>query len=143
MRLDVYSDVICPWCYVGRAHMRAALGMLEADGQTFEVSWRPFQLNPEMPAAGVARDEYRRAKFGSLERSRELDAQVAAAAAAAELEIRHDRMTCTPNTLDAHRLIAWAEEHGRQDALVGRLFEAYFAEGRDIGDGATLARFAR
>ena len=138
-QLDVYSDVICPWCYIGKQHMQNALRLLEPQGLRFAVEWRPFQLNPEMPPAGVPRDEYRRAKFGSLERSRELDQQVAAAAEAAGITIRHDRMQRTPNTLDAHRLIRWAGERGRQDPLVDRLFEAYFVEGRDIGDRAVLA----
>ncbi|MDT7952186.1 MAG: DsbA family oxidoreductase [Acetobacteraceae bacterium] len=141
-RLDVYSDVICPWCYIGKRHMEVALAEVGAQGHSFEVSWRPFQLNPDMPAGGVARDEYRRAKFGSLERSRELDAQVASAASAAGLEIRHDRMARTPNTLAAHRLIQFAGEQGRQDSLVDRLFEAYFVEGRDIGERETLIALA-
>ena len=141
-QLDVYSDVICPWCYVGKAHMQAALRLLQADGLRFDVAWRPFQLNPDMPPEGVARDDYRRAKFGSLERSRALDAQVAAAARAAGLEIRHDRMQRTPNTLDAHRLIRWAETEGGQNALVDRLFAAYFTEGQDVGDKTVLATLA-
>lgn len=141
-RLEVYSDVICPWCYIGKRHMQSALRALEADGLRFEVSWRPFQLNPDMPAEGLPRDEYRRAKFGSLERSRQLDAKVAAAARAAGLEIRHDRMQRTPNTLGAHRLIRWAEAQNRQEQLVERLFAAYFVEGLDIGDGETLAELA-
>jgi len=118
-RLDVYSDVICPWCYIGKQHMQTALRALEADELRFEVGWRPFQLNPDMPPQGMKRDEYRRAKFGSLERSRQLDGQVAEAARAAGLEIHHDRMQRTPNTLDAHRLRRDAlDAHGlRRDAL--------------------------
>ena len=141
-RLDVYSDVICPWCYVGKQNMQQALRTLQNDGLRFDVSWRSFQLNPDMPPEGVPRNEYRQAKFGSLERSRALDAQVAEAARAAGLEIRHDRMTRTPNTLDAHRLIRWAETNGGQDALVDRLFAAYFVEGRDIGAQDALAELA-
>ena len=95
-QLDVYSDVICPWCYIGKQHMQAALRQLETEGLRFQVGWRPFQLNPDMPRGGAARDEYRRAKFGSVERSRELDAQVAEAARAAGIEIRHDLMTPHP-----------------------------------------------
>ena len=141
-RLDVYSDVICPWCYIGKQHMQMALRALEAEGLRFDVGWRPFQLNPDMPAGGVPRDEYRRAKFGSLERSRQLDAQVAEAARAAGLEIRHDRMQRTPNTLDAHRLICWAATQGGQDQLVDGLFAAYFVEGKDVGDRDTLVELA-
>jgi len=137
-RLDVYSDVICPWCFIGKQHMQRALRMLGDEGLAFAVAWRPFQLNPDMPPSGVARDEYRRAKFGSLERSRELDAQVAGAARVAGIEIRHDLMRRTPNTVDAHRLIRLAGAHGRQDAVVDRLFQDYFVEGRDIGDRAVL-----
>lgn len=141
-RLDVYSDVICPWCYIGKRHMQVALAELAAEGRTYDVSWRPFQLNPDMPAGGVERDDYRRAKFGSLERSRELDAQVASAAKAAGLSIRHDLMRRTPNTLAAHRLIQFAAEQGGQNGLVDALFAAYFVEGRDIGERETLIDLA-
>lgn len=141
-RLDVYSDVICPWCYIGKRHMQVALGRLAVDGHAFEISWRPFQLNPDMPADGIRRDEYRQAKFGSLERSRELDEQVGSAAAAAGLQIRFDLMQRTPNTLDAHRLIQVAAERRRQDEIVDSLFAAYFVEGRDIGDRPTLVDIA-
>lgn len=141
-RLDVYSDVICPWCYIGKRHMQVALAQLAADGHAFAISWRPFQLNPDMPLEGVRRDEYRQAKFGSLERSRELDAQVGSAAAAAGLQIRFDLMQRTPNTLAAHRLIQFAAERRRQDEIVDSLFAAYFVHGRDIGDRATLVDMA-
>jgi predicted DsbA family dithiol-disulfide isomerase len=108
------------------------------------VRWRPFQLNPDMPREGVERAAYRAAKFGSLERSRELDAQVAAAGAAAGLEFRFDRQRRTPNTVEAHRLVRRAGEAGSaaQDAVVEALFRAYFQDGRDIGDAAVLAAVA-
>lgn len=122
--------------------MRVALDILAGQGMQFSVSWRPFQLNPDMPAAGRPRPEYRRAKFGSLERARQLDAQVAAAAQAAGLRINHDRIGRTPNTLAAHRLIQRAEPGRQQDTLVGRLFEDYFVDGRDIGDDSVLANAA-
>jgi len=141
-RLDVYSDVICPWCFIGKQHMQRALRTLGDEGLTFAVTWRPYQLNPDMPAGGVVRDDYQRAKFGSLERSRELDAQVVSAARAAGIEIRHDRMRRTPNTVDAHRLIRLADATGQQDAVVDRLFQDYFVDGRDIGDRAVLLEAA-
>jgi len=141
-RLDVYSDVICPWCFIGKQHMQRALRTLGDEGLTFAVTWRPYQLNPDMPAGGAVRDDYRRAKFGSLERSRELDAQVVSAARAAGIEIRHDRMRRTPNTVDAHRLIRLADATGQQDAVVDRLFQDYFVDGRDIGDRAVLLEAA-
>ena len=144
-RVDVVSDAICPWCWIGKRHLEGALGRLAAEGERFEVHWRPFQLNPEMPRGGLERAAYRAAKFGSPERSRELDAQVAAAGAAAGLEFRFDRQGRTPNTVDAHRLIRHAGETGGaapQDAVVEGLFRAYFQEGRDIGNPEVLAEVA-
>ena len=143
-RIDVVSDAICPWCWIGKRNLEGALAMLAEVGERFEVHWRPFQLNPDMPREGVERDAYRAAKFGSLERSRELDAQVAAAGAAAGLEFRHDRMRRTPNTLDAHRLIRQAGAQGAavQNAVVEALFRTYFQQGRDVGDRAVLAAIA-
>ncbi len=144
-RVDIVSDAICPWCWIGKRHLEGALARLAEEGERFEVRWRPFQLNPDMPSEGVERAAYRAAKFGSAERSRELDAQVAAAGAAAGLEFRFDRLRRTPNTVDAHRLIRRAGETGgpaRQDAVVEALFRAYFQDGRDIGDAAVLAAVA-
>ena len=139
MRLDVLSDPICPWCYIGWQHMQTALTELAGQGLYLTVSWRPFQLNPDMPVGGMPRDDYRRAKFGSLDRSRELDTQVAVAAQAAGLTINFAAMRRTPNTLAAHRLIRFARQAGCQDEVVGRLFQDYFMSGRDIGDPAVLA----
>ncbi len=139
MRLDVLSDPVCPWCWIGRQHMQAALAELARDGLRFAVAWRPFRLNPDMPRDGLPRDDYRRAKFGSMERSRELDAEVAAAARGAGLVINLDRIGRMPSTLDAHRLIRLAGAGERQDAVVARLFQDFFVNGRDIGDGAVLA----
>jgi len=141
-RIDVVSDAICPWCFVGKRNLEGALVQLADEGERFEVLWRPFQLNPEMPREGVERAAYRAAKFGSLERSREADARVASAGEAAGLAFRHDLMQRTPNTVDAHRLIRMAGEAGLQDAVVERLFEGYFQQGVDIGDRAELARLA-
>jgi predicted DsbA family dithiol-disulfide isomerase len=139
-RLDVISDAICPWCYIGKRQMERALG--QVSGLAFRVSWRPFQLNPDMPREGVDRATYRLAKFGSAEHGAALDARISEAGQAVGIEFRFDRMTRTPNTVDAHRVIRLAGEMGVQDAVVERLFHAYFAEGRDIGDAATLAELA-
>lgn len=141
--IDVISDAICPWCWIGRAHMQAALAELAAEGLQFRLRWRPFQLNPDMPEQGVERATYRAQKFGSLERSREMDAQVAEAGRAAGVAFRFDRMLRTPNTLAAHRTIrmageAEANDPGLQDRFVGALFTAYFHDGADIGDAAAL-----
>lgn len=133
-RIDVISDVICPWCWIGKRQMERALAMLDQD---FTIHWRPYQLNPDMPAEGVERASYRAAKFGSVERGAELDANVAAAGRAVGLEFRHDRMLRTPNTVAAHRLLRWAGE--RQNDMAEALFQAYFQDGHDIGDHMRLA----
>jgi predicted DsbA family dithiol-disulfide isomerase len=136
--IDVVSDAICPWCWIGKAHLDAALTALAREGLEFRVRWKPFQLNPDMPEAGVERATYRAAKFGSVERGRELDAQVAAAGRAAGVDFRHELMLRTPNTVAAHRVIRAAEQADVQDAVADALFRAYFHEGRDIGDAAVL-----
>ncbi|SDC82517.1 DsbA family oxidoreductase [Belnapia rosea] len=143
-RIDVVSDVICPWCWIGKRNLEGALEMLAAEGQRFEVHWRAFQLNPDMPAEGVERASYRAAKFGSEARGRELDAQVAEAGRAAGLEFRHDLMRRTPNTVEAHRLIHWAGERSLllQSAVQEAIFRAYFQQGRDTGQQAVLAELA-
>lgn len=138
-RLEIVSDAICPWCWIGKTHLDGALAILAEEGLTFEIGWLPFQLNPDMPAEGVDRRTYRAQKFGSLERSRELDAQVAEAGRAVGLTFRHDLMARTPNTVEAHRLVRLAGPSGVQHAVVERLFRAYFQEGRDVGDVAVLA----
>ncbi|MGG5888235.1 DsbA family oxidoreductase [Falsiroseomonas sp. HC035] len=140
--LDIVSDAICPWCWIGKRNMEAALAELAADGLHFAIRWRPFQLNPEMPEEGVERATYRAQKFGSETRGRELDANVAEAGRAAGLEFRHDRMLRTPNTVRAHRVIRMAEAAGVQDAVVEALFRGYFQEGQDIGDILVLATLA-
>lgn len=139
-RLEIVSDAICPWCWIGKTHLDRALAILAEEDMTFEIGWLPYQLNPDMPAEGVERAAYRARKFGSVERGAELDAQVAEAGHTAGLTFRHDLMTRTPNTVEAHRLIRLAGSSGLQHALVGRLFQAYFQEGEDIGDRMVLAR---
>jgi predicted DsbA family dithiol-disulfide isomerase len=145
-RIDIISDAICPWCYVGKRQLERALPVLAGQGLELEVHWHPYQLNPDMPRAGVDRAEYRRAKFGDPDRIRQIDARVGEAFAAVGLDFRPDRMRRTPNTVAAHRVI-WlaaqrgvqdAAQRGVQDAVVEALFRAYFTEGQDIGDAATL-----
>jgi predicted DsbA family dithiol-disulfide isomerase len=140
IRIDVVSDAICPWCWVGKRNLDRALTLL--DGEAFAIHWRPYQLNPDMPREGVDRATYRAAKFGSLERSAAADARVAQAGAVAGVEFRHALMQRTPNTIDAHRVIALAGTLGLQHEVVERLFRAYFQEGVDVGDHAELARLA-
>ncbi len=138
-RIDVISDAICPWCYIGKRQLERALDLLAAQHLSFTVAWHPFQLNPDMPSGGVERQQYRIAKFGSLERSRQLDQRITEAAAAVGLEFHLDRLTRTPNTVNAHRLIRLGGQRGVQDGVVEALFKGYFCDGRDIGDPDVLA----
>ena len=138
--ITVISDAICPWCFIGKRQLERALAILAADqGQEFAVAWYPYQLNPDMPVEGVERAAYRAAKFGSVERGREIDARVGQAGAAVGIDFNFSAMRRTPNTVAAHRVIRAAGAGGRQNAVVERLFAAYFLEGRDIGDPEVLA----
>ncbi len=135
LTVDVISDVICPWCFIGKRRLEKAIAAL--DGQV-QVRWHPFQLNPTMPREGINRQEYRTKKFGSWERSLELDANIVAVGKEEGIQFAFDRMERTPNTLDAHRLIWLADREGVQDAVVEALFMAYFTDNRDIGNRQTL-----
>lgn len=134
--ITIYSDVICPWCYVGKRRLEAAL---RAPGMPprVEFSWRPFELNPDMPADGMERKAYRARKFGE-ERSAELDERMAATGREVGIAFAFERMQRTPNTRLAHRLIWEAGRQQRQDAVVERLFHGYFEEGLDIGRADVL-----
>ena len=140
----IYSDVICPWCYVGKRRFETAL---EAPGMPtlLAISWRPFELNPEMPEGGMERHAYRLQKFGP-EKARHLDIQMAETGREAGIAFAFDKMKRTPNTRLAHRLIWEAERQGGQplqNALVDRLFQGYFEEGANIGTADTLLSFAK
>jgi predicted DsbA family dithiol-disulfide isomerase len=137
LTIDVISDVICPWCFIGKRRLEKALGV-----QPATIRWHAYQLNPDMPREGIERIAYRTRKFGSWERSLELDAQVAAAGRREGIAFNFDKMARTPNTLDAHRIIWLAGEWGAQDALVEALFLAHFTDGRDLSDRVTLAEIA-
>lgn len=140
IKLDVLSDPICPWCYIGKAHLDRAL---EAHpGHPFEIEWHPFQLNPDMPPEGMDRRSYLETKFGGKENAVKVYSRVEEAARNAGLEIDFAAIPRVPNTLNAHRLIHWAGLEGRQSAVVAALFRAYWREGRDIGDLAVLADIA-
>ena len=138
--LNILSDPICPWCYIGKARLDRAL---EArPDHPFRIEWHPFQLNPDMPAGGMDRRAYLVTKFGGKEAALRAYAPVLDHAQAAGLEIHLDKIARTPNTLDAHRLIHWAGLEWRQTAIVSALFRAYFREGRDIGNHEALADLA-
>ncbi len=138
--IDITSDVVCPWCYIGKRRLEAA--MRQSPGHTFAVRWRPYQLNPTMPAEGMDRRAYRTRKFGTWEKSLELDAQVTAAANAEGLPFALDKIARTPNTFNAHRVLWLADQQGVQDAVAEELFKAYFVEGRNFGDRAVLLDIA-
>jgi predicted DsbA family dithiol-disulfide isomerase len=142
LRIDIVSDAICPWCYIGKRQLERALTTLAQEGLDFSVHWNPFQLNPDMPKEGRDRAAYRAQKFGDPERVREMDARVTGAAANVGLAFRLDLIRRTPNTLDAHRLIWLAGREGVQDAVMEAVFVAYFTQGRDIGDHNVLAECA-
>jgi predicted DsbA family dithiol-disulfide isomerase len=138
LKVEVASDVVCPWCYIGKRRLEKALALLDSEFDV-QISWLPFQLNPDMPKEGMPRAEYRKAKFGSLERSQALDARVIAEGKSEGIDFAFERIQRTPNTLAAHRLIALAEN---QSAVVDALFKAYFEEAKDIGDPGVLADIA-
>ena len=140
VKLDIISDPICPWCYIGKTNLDRALE--RAGDHPFEIEWHPFQLNPDMPPEGADRRAYLEAKFGGKAQAVQIYARVTEAAAAAGLVFNFEAMERTPNTLNAHRLIHWAGIQGRQSLVVSALFRAYFTEGRDIGDVEVLADLA-
>lgn len=136
----IVQDIVCPWCFIGKRRLELALARrpeLRPD-----ITWRPFQLNPAMPRGGMARDAYLAAKFGTGTDSDRIHGALAEAGASVGIAFRFDRIKRSPNTLDAHRLIRFAGRHGLAGDLVETLFRGYFVEGRDIGDGATLADIA-
>jgi predicted DsbA family dithiol-disulfide isomerase len=146
--VDIVSDVVCPWCYIGKRKLEAALADLEArePGLSIIRRWHPFQLNPDLPREGIARAAYLEAKFGGKARAGEIYARVRAAGADVGIPFDFDRIDRQPNTLDAHRLIAWAQQRGdaqATDALVEHLFRAYFVDGRLLTDAEQLIAIAR
>ncbi|MCZ4353606.1 DsbA family oxidoreductase [Roseovarius aestuarii] len=140
IKLDIISDPICPWCFIGKTLLDRALE--QRPDHPFVIEWHPFQLNPDMPAAGMGRREYLEAKFGGKEGAVRAYAPIVERAEAAGLHIDFEGMKRTPNTLDAHRLLHWAGIEGHQDAAAMALFAAYFQQGRDIGSAEVLADIA-
>jgi predicted DsbA family dithiol-disulfide isomerase len=140
MRIDVVSDVICPWCYIGKRRLASALR--QCPEAAVEILWHPFQLNPDMPPEGMARERYIAAKFGGGQHASRIYQNVTDVGATVGIPFHFERIRVTPNTRDAHRLIRRATDAGDADAVVEALFNAYFIEGRDIGDRATLAEIA-
>ncbi|GGE15188.1 Predicted dithiol-disulfide isomerase, DsbA family [Gemmobacter megaterium] len=138
--LDIFSDPVCPWCMIGKAHLDRALERI--GDHPFRIEWHPFQLNPDLPKGGADRREYLEAKFGGQMAAAKAYLTVQQAAEAAGVEFNIDRIARQPNTLDAHRLIHWAGLEGAQTPVVAGLFRAYFRDGRDIGQAEVLADIA-
>jgi predicted DsbA family dithiol-disulfide isomerase len=139
--VDIVSDTICPWCYIGKRRFERALA--QSGRNDVAISWRPFQLNPDMPPEGMTRDDYVRAKFGGGDRPRQIYQAIAESGREAGIEFQFSRIRRTPNTVLSHRLIYWSAKQERQDEIVGELFQAYFEEGVDIGEVETLVECAR
>lgn len=140
MKVVIVSDTICPWCYVGKRRFERALA--ERSEIVPEIEWRPFQLNPKMPAAGLDRKTYMRAKFGTDERAEEIYQAIQEAGDAEKIPFAFDAITRVPNTIASHRLIGWSLQFGRQDNVVEGLFRCYFENGDDIGNVDVLAGIA-
>lgn len=135
MLIDIFSDTVCPWCFIGKRHLERALA--ETGIADAEIHWHAFQLNPDMPAEGRDRKAYMAEKFGPDAEQR-IHTRLDAAGRAAGIAFQFDKIVRSPNTLDSHRLIRLAARHAKQDATVEALFRSYFIEGRDIGDRKTL-----
>lgn len=142
LEIDVWSDVVCPWCLVGRRHLMLALESLGAQRPAVQVRWRAFELNPDLPEAGIARDAYLREKFGPRPPG-DIYARVGAAGAAAGVAFDFARIARQPNTRRAHQLVARAHAAGCQDAVVESLFRGYFQEGADLTSSAVLVALAQ
>lgn len=139
IEIDVVSDVVCPWCFVGKQRLDAALASLE--DVDVHVNWRPFQLDPTIPAGGMSRHDYMSRKFGP-EKIAEIHGRLEQIGKEAGIPFAFDKVERSPNTLDAHRVIRWAAGSGKQTEVVERLFQLYFVEGGDIGNRDILAGVA-
>jgi predicted DsbA family dithiol-disulfide isomerase len=140
LQIDVVSDVVCPWCFIGKRRLEKALAL--KPNIPVEVRYHPYFLNPWVPREGMSRDEYLTTKFGSPDRYQGIAGRVVAAAAAEGLTYAVDKMTRQPNTLDCHRLILWAQASGRAPQMKQRLMDLYFTEGADLSDREVLVRAA-
>jgi predicted DsbA family dithiol-disulfide isomerase len=140
MHIDIISDVICPWCFIGKRRLERALALRPE--LTASLSWRAFELHPDLPSDGIPRELYLSAKFGNLAAAERFYAAISAAGRAERIEFAFDRIRRVPNTLHAHRLIRLAASKGRGERVVEALFRAYFLEGHDVGQIETLVKIA-
>ena len=140
IQLDIYSDPICPWCYIGKIHLERALETLNEN--PFHINWHPFQLNPEMPENGMARKKYLEQKFGNISGVASAYRPVIEHTKNFNIDLKLDKIQTTPNTMNAHRIINWAVLEDCQNKIVSELFKAYFVDGLDIGNKTILAQLA-
>jgi predicted DsbA family dithiol-disulfide isomerase len=141
MILDIFSDPVCPWCFIGKRRLQKALDRMPEEARP-QVRWRAFMLNPDMPLDGMERNAYLARKFGSSQRAMELYATIAQAGLEEGIAFAFGDIARTPSTMNAHRLILWAEESGRQGEIVEEMFLRYFTGGIDIGDLDALVAIA-
>ena len=140
IQLDIYSDPICPWCYIGKIHLERALKTLNEN--PFHIKWHPFQLNPEMPKNGMNRKKYLEQKFGSISSFASAYRPVIEHTKNFNIDLKLDKIQTTPNTINAHRIINWAVLEDCQNKIVSELFKAYFVNGLDLGSNTILAKLA-
>jgi predicted DsbA family dithiol-disulfide isomerase len=138
--IDVISDTVCPWCYIGKRRLEAA--MRQRPDYEYQIGWRPFQLNPDLPRGGMERRQYLALKFGGGDRAQQIYSHIKAAGRQERISFDFDAIRQQPNTFDSHRLIRWAAYESVQDAVVETLFRRYFTEGADIGSRTVLLRIA-
>lgn len=140
MQIDIVSDTVCPWCFIGKRRLEKALAL--RPDVTFDIRWRAYRLDPSIPAEGVDRKQYMAAKFGNNPNRQAMQDALLKAGESEGIAFAFDRIARSPNTLDSHRLIRWAASAGVQNEIVERLFEAYFEDGRDIGNPDVLTEVA-
>ncbi|MEP3275121.1 MAG: DsbA family oxidoreductase [Stappiaceae bacterium] len=140
IQIDIVSDVMCPWCYIGKRRMEKALEL--APDVSVNIQWRPFQLDGTLPAEGKDRQQYLTEKFGGKDQARTIYARIEEAGKLEGIPFEFDRITKSPNTLDCHRLLRWAAQEGVQGALAEELFRLYFVEGADLTEADTLVQAA-
>lgn len=140
LSVEIVYDLICPWCYLGVRRLLRTFR--RRPDLLFDLSWRPFLLNPDMPRAGMARPDYVIRKFGGEERARRLYASITELGRREGVAFAFERIRRTPSSIDAHRLVCFAARYGRADMAVEALFSVHFTEGYDIGDHAVLAAVA-
>lgn len=140
MTIDIVSDVMCPWCFIGKRRLEAALQTVS--DLPVDIRWHPFQLDATLPREGKDRQQYLADKFGGPERAKAIYSQIEAAGNEENIPFAFDAITRSPNTLDCHRLILWSRADGVQDDVVERLFKAYFVDGEDLTDTAVLIRIS-